>query len=106
MSAPAPAHPLLRRAIAQPEVLRWHSWSALAPGPSLLVLGAVHGNEVCGAHAVVRLVDALDEGRLQLQRGRLTLVPVANALAFGQNTREGERNLNRRFMPRAEPQDY
>ncbi len=106
MSAPAPAHPLLRRAIAQPEVLRWHSWSALAPGPSLLVLGAVHGNEVCGAHAVVRLVDALDEGRLQLQRGRLTLVPVANALAFGQNTREGERNLNRRFMPRAEPQEY
>ena len=51
MMAPAPAHPLLRRAIAQTEVLRWHSWAALAPGPSLLVLGAVHGNEVCGAHA-------------------------------------------------------
>ena len=106
MRAPAPAHPLLRRAIAQTEVLRWHSWAALAPGPSLLVLGAVHGNEVCGAHAIVRVIDALDEGRLQLQRGRLTLVPVANALAFAQNTREGERNLNRRFMPRAEPADY
>lgn len=106
MTPPDPAHPLLRRAIAQPEVLHWHSWAALTPGPALLVLGAVHGNEVCGAHAIVRAIDALTDGQLLLQRGRLTLVPVANPLAFAQNTREGQRNLNRRFMPRAEPQDY
>ena len=47
-------HELLRRAVAQPEVLHWQTWAALAPGPSLLVLGAVHGNEVCGAHGIVR----------------------------------------------------
>ena len=33
-------HELLRRAVAQPEVLHWQTWAALAPGPSLLVLGA------------------------------------------------------------------
>lgn len=99
-------HELLRRAVAHPEVLHWHTWAALAPGPSLVVLGAVHGNEVCGAHAVARTIDDLTHGRLRLLRGRLTLVPVANPLAFAQNTRGGERNLNRRFMPQAAPQDY
>ena len=34
-------HELLRRAVADPEVLHWHTWAALAPGPSLVVLGAV-----------------------------------------------------------------
>ncbi|HOB66358.1 succinylglutamate desuccinylase/aspartoacylase family protein [Ottowia sp.] len=96
----------MRRAVAQPDTLHWQSWAALAPGPSLVVLGAVHGNEVCGAHAVVRTIDALAQGRLQLLRGRLTLVPVANPLAFAQDTREGERNLNRRFLPQPAPQDY
>lgn len=95
-------HDLLRRAAANPEVLHWSSWTALTPGPALLVLGAVHGNEVCGAHAIARAIDDLTHGRLVLSRGRLTLVPVANPLAFKQNTREGERNLNRRFVPRPE----
>lgn len=99
-------HELLRRAAAGPEVLHWHTWAALEPGPALLVLGAVHGNEVCGAHAIARAMDDLQHGRLLLQRGRLTLVPVANPLAFAQGTREGQRNLNRRFVPRAEARDY
>ena len=99
-------HELLRRAVADPEVLHWHTWAALAPGPSLVVLGAVHGNEVCGAHAIVRAIDDLTHGRLRLLRGRLTLLPVANPLAFAQATREGQRNLNRRFLPQPDPQDY
>ena len=99
-------HELLRRAVADHEVLHWHTWAALAPGPSLVVLGAVHGNEVCGAHAIVRAIDDLTHGRLRLLRGRLTLVPVANPLAFAQATREGQRNLNRRFLPQPDPQDY
>ncbi len=97
---------LLRRAAANPQVLQWHTWASLTPGPALVVMGAVHGNETCGAYAILRAVDDLQHGRLLLRRGRLTLVPVANPLAFGQKTREGERNLNRRFMPRAEPEDY
>jgi predicted deacylase len=97
---------MLQRAIQSPEVLQWHTWSALAPGPALVVLGAVHGNEVCGAHAIARTADDLVHGRLVLARGRLTLVPVANPLAFGRCTREGRRNLNRCFVPRADPLDY
>ena len=99
-------HELLRRAVADPEVLHWHTWAALAPGPSLVVLGAVHGNEVCGAHAIVRAIDDLTHGRLRLLRGRLTLVPVAHPLAFAQAPREGQRHRNRRFLPQPDPQDY
>ncbi len=97
---------LLRRAAADPEQLHWQSWAALAPGPALIVLGAVHGNEACGAHAIAHTIADLHAGRLRLARGRLTLVPVANPLAFQQGTRGGERNLNRHFVPRADPRDY
>src|SRR6202008_3796057 len=47
--------------------------------------------------------------RLQLLRGQLTMVPVANPLARRRMQREGERNLNRLFQPTApgvEPADY
>ena len=97
---------LLTRAAAQPEVLQWHTWASVNPGPALVVLGAVHGNEPSGAVAIARAMDDFQHGRLVLLRGRLTLVPLANPLAFGQRTRGGERNLNRRFVPRAQPQDY
>lgn len=97
---------LLDSIAAQPEALHWHSWSALAPGPALLVMGGVHGNEVCGPHAIARTIADLQAGRLRLKRGRLTLLPVANALAFARRTREGQRNLNRRFVPQAAPQDH
>lgn len=106
MSRAATLPPLLARAAADPQQLHWQSWAALTPGPALIVLGAVHGNETCGAHAIARVIDALHQGRIRLRRGRLTLLPVANPLAFAQGTREGERNLNRRFVPRAQPQDY
>ncbi|HMN21979.1 MAG TPA: succinylglutamate desuccinylase/aspartoacylase family protein [Ottowia sp.] len=99
-------HPLLRRARANPQVLHWQTWAALEPGPALIVLGAVHGNEVCGAQALVRAVDDLAQGRLVLERGRLTLLPVTNPLAYRLGTRGGERNLNRHFSPRPDPRDY
>lgn len=99
-------HELLQRAIDSPHVLHWQTWAALTPGPALVVLGAVHGNEVCGAHAIARAAADLLHGRLTLLRGRLTLLPVANPLAFSRRAREGERNLNRRFTPQAEPRDY
>ena len=97
---------LLASAAAHPDVLQWHTWTSLNPGPALVVLGAVHGNEQSGATAIARTLHDFQTGRRVLLRGRLTLVPIANPLAFAQNTREGERNLNRRFLPREQPQDY
>ena len=36
-------------------------------GPRLIVLGAVHGNETCGTHAIERVARELDSGALRLQ---------------------------------------
>ncbi|MFT3719986.1 succinylglutamate desuccinylase/aspartoacylase family protein [Pseudorhodoferax sp.] len=88
------------------ETLRLHGFAALRPGPRLLVLGGVHGDETCGTAAVERLRAELDGGRLALSAGELTLVPVANPLARRLGRREGERNLNRSFQPSARPADH
>jgi len=91
---------------AHPTSLRVHQYLGLHPGPRLVVLGAVHGNETCGTQALQGLLEAFDTGRLRLRRGQLTVVPVTNALAHARHAREGERNLNRKLVPPAIPQDF
>lgn len=86
--------------------LRSHTFHALKPGPRLIVLGAVHGNETCGTRALERTVATLDAGELVLQRGSLTLVPITNPLAYNQQQRNGDRNLNRNLYPNTAPQDF
>jgi predicted deacylase len=92
-----------------PDHLRIHGFASLEPGPRLIVLGGVHGDETCGTVGIERTLAELDSGALQLLRGELTLVPVANPLARRLMRREGERNLNRLFKPTAAgqaPADY
>lgn len=86
--------------------LQAHQFAALTPGPRLIVTGAVHGNETCGTQAIRRLLGELNEGALVVERGRLTLVPVCNPLAYANSRRFGERNLNRRLLPAEAPREY
>lgn len=86
--------------------LRAHHVAGLAPGPRLIVLGAVHGNEICGTRAIERVLGELDRSAWRIERGALTLVPVTNALAHANRTRFGERNLNRRLLPGDAPRDH
>jgi predicted deacylase len=69
------------------------------------VLGAVHGNETCGTHAIERVLAEIDAGSLGIVRGTVTFVPVANPLAYQQRQRIGDRNLNRNLRPTLEPRD-
>ena len=75
-------------------------------GPRLIVLGAVHGNETCGTLAIGRVLAELDSGALRIAAGGLTLVPVANPLAYAKGERAGERNLNRNLFPNPTPRDF
>jgi uncharacterized protein len=86
----------------------FHSLAYASPqaGTRLIVLGAVHGNEVCGTHAIRRLAAELDAGTLALARGTLTLVPVTNPLAHREGRRNGDRNLNRRLAPTDAPLEF
>lgn len=60
------------------DYLRAHQFLGMQPGPRLLVLGAVHGNEVCGTRAIERILAELESGALAITRGQLTLLPVTN----------------------------
>jgi uncharacterized protein len=86
--------------------LRAHRFTGLAPGPRLIVTGAVHGNETAGTRGIQRVLAEIDSGALHIVRGAVTFVPVCNPLAYQRGQRMGERNLNRRLQMSATPQDY
>ena len=75
-------------ALAAPDIARWresasgldyvHSFAAAEPGPHVLVTALVHGNEICGAIALDRLLSS----GLRPERGRLSLAFV-NVAAYG-----------------------
>jgi uncharacterized protein len=75
-------------------------------GAKLVVLGAVHGSEKCGTVAIQRVISEIDVGQIAIAKGSVTFVPVANPKAYEQNTRNGDRNLNRRLRPEAEPKEF
>lgn len=87
------------------DTIEVHQYRSLAKGPRLLVLGAVHGNETCGAAAIRGVAAEFARGDRRIVRGMLTLVPVANPVAFRRGTREGDRNLNRDFRPSVCPEN-
>lgn len=86
--------------------LRVIRFAALEPGPRLIVTGAVHGNETAGTRGIERIVREIERGEIDIVRGTVTFVPVCNPLAYRHERRAGERNLNRRLLPSAEPREY
>jgi predicted deacylase len=87
-------------------MLKSFAYSAEEKGPRLLILGAVHGNEICGTLAIRRVMEELDSGKISLTHGRVEFVPVANPRAHESGKRFIERNLNRYFLPVEEPKTY
>lgn len=59
-------------------------------GPTLVILGAVHGNEPCGPAAIRLMMDDL-----RLTAGTVICAPVVNALALERSVRFVDANLNR-----------
>lgn len=64
------------------------------PGPALLIMGGVHGDELCGIEAV----QALADNPPSLSRGRLILA-IGNPEAVAAGVRCVTDNLNRAFLP-------
>ena len=82
------------------------SFTALEPGPRLIITGAVHGNEICGPRAITRVLQEIDDGTLEIARGTVTFVPITNPLAYARGDRIGDRNLNRNLSPKDQPKDF
>ncbi|WP_338760743.1 succinylglutamate desuccinylase/aspartoacylase family protein [Massilia sp. METH4] len=81
-------------------------YTGQGPGPRVVIMGAVHGNETAGTQAIGRVMAQLDSGELAIVNGSVTFVPVANPLAYAKGERAGERNLNRSLFPKPHPQDF
>ncbi|MCQ8896619.1 succinylglutamate desuccinylase/aspartoacylase family protein [Limnobacter humi] len=94
---PAIPHPLQFKSV---------TFTALKPGPKLVVLGAVHGNEVSGTRAILRVIREFERGERLLVAGQVTFVPVTNPLAYNRRQRNGDRNLNRNLTPTPTPVDF
>ncbi len=82
------------------------AFDGLAPGPRLVVLGAVHGNETCGTQAIRRVVGEIESGALAIVAGCVSFVPVTNPLAYARHQRMGDRNLNRNLAPTESPVEF
>lgn len=66
-------------------------------GPTLVVSGATHGNEIAGTGAIIRLMQAIDVATL---RGSVIAIPVVNTPAFDQgeySTPQDGRNMASRI---------
>lgn len=82
------------------------TYNALVKGPRLLILGAVHGNEICGTQALYALINLLDTNQITLNQGHLTVIPICNPKAYAQNLRFVQRNLNRHLYPKPQAKAY
>ena len=87
------------------EVLSYHFDSGKA-GPHLLLLGGIHGNEVCGQIALQALVHEIEAGELALKAGKVTMIPQCNPWACASNVRYVEKNLNRVITKQDKPEAY
>ena len=77
--------------------LRIHVFRSKNPGPTLMVLGGVHGDEINGIEIVRRMV----EGKMfqNLERGNVIAIPLLNVygfINFSRDTMDGK-DVNRNF---------
>lgn len=82
------------------------TFEALEPGPTLLFLGRVHGNEPCGTVAILEAIEKFRSGARVLKQGRVMFVPVCNPKAAELNQRFVDRNLNRMLFPKEHKTAY
>jgi predicted deacylase len=87
-------------------MIKSYNFNSGKAGPKIVLMGAIHGNEVCGTQAIQQLIDNLHTGTVKLERGSLLLIPVANPKAYKQGTRFVEKNLNRIFKKTEHPHSY
>lgn len=64
------------------------------PGPTLLVIGGIHGNEPSGVEALERISAAFDQEMIQLNQGKI-LALRGNRRALTEDVRFIKRDLNR-----------
>lgn len=76
-------------------MIKSYSYAADMPGQHVLILGAVHGDEIAGTIAQQEIIKEIQRGTLHLKSGRVTFIPTVNEAAQKADTRYIDINLNR-----------
>ncbi len=84
-------------------MLKKIEYTSLSPGKTVLFFGAIHGNETCGPRALNEIIQEIDSGKITIKSGKIIIVPVCNPLAYEQNKRFIDVNLNRVFKKHTNP---
>lgn len=77
--------------------LRIHVFRSKKPGPTLLIMGGVHGDEINGVETVRRMVD--DKMFHNLKKGSVIAIPLLNVYGFINFSRDASdgKDVNRSF---------
>lgn len=88
------------------KIISTHIIHAQKKGPTILFLGAVHGNEKCGTRAMKRAIQSIVSRKIHLLKGKVVFVPIANPLAYRKNRHFVQENLNRIIKRTKHPRSY
>lgn len=80
-------------------------FEGLKSGKNLLVLGAIHGNEICGPRAIKNIIKKIKNNEIKIKAGSVTFIPICNFEAYKQNKRYIDINLNRIFEKNKNPKN-
>ncbi|AZK49031.1 succinylglutamate desuccinylase/aspartoacylase family protein [Paenibacillus lentus] len=70
------------------------------PGPAVMIVAGIHGNETASIQAANKLVRMIGKDQLLIHKGSLMIVPIVNKKAYRQRIR-GVPDLNRTFPRKA-----
>lgn len=82
-----------------------HRITAAESGKRALVIGGVHGDEICGRIAIERVVREIEAGAIRFLAGSITFIPACNTIAMNAGQRFVEHDLNRELRFREHPQN-
>ena len=77
------------------EILESIKINSKKAGPRFLLLGSIHGNEHAGTTAIKEIVRLFDDKKLTLLKGELICIAPVNKMAYGQEKRCIDEDLNR-----------
>ena len=87
-------------------ILKKYTFESEKKGPSVLFLGAIHGNEPAGAKAIYMVLEKFASKALTPIQGSISFIPVCNPQAFEKDVRQIDENLNRIIKKYDTPQSY
>lgn len=87
-------------------ILKKYTFKSEQTGPSVLFLGAIHGNEPAGPKAIYMVLEKFASKALTPLKGSVSFIPVCNPQAFDNNVRQIDENLNRIIKKYDTPKTY